>query len=74
MDHPNHNKRRLGVAEYEHFFDGSEELGLEFPDPLFMKREYSESSSLGYREPSELNLDRFPRRVDSLDNMRASPV
>lgn len=68
------NKRRLGLTGYENFVDASGGLEVELPDPLFMKRECSESSSLGYCGPSELNIDRFPRRVDSLDNMRASPL
>jgi flagellin-like hook-associated protein FlgL len=68
------NKRRQGLTAYENFVDASEELELELPDPLFMRRECSESSSLGYCGPTELNIDRFPRRVDSLHNMRASPV
>jgi len=52
------------------FYNSFEEMELDLPSPLFMKSEGSVSSSLGYCGPSELTSDRFPRRVDSLDNLK----
>lgn len=67
-------KRRVKLATFDRLFHSSHTLQLELPEPLFTKRECSESSSLGYCAAGELGIDRFPRRIDSLDNMRASPV
>jgi len=62
------NLRELDLVGCGRFYHTFEEMELDLPNPQFVNKEGSISSSLGYCGASELRLDRFPTRVDSLDN------